>query len=93
MKNWLQNGFRKVQSFVKRNVNKVKVALGIGTAAAAASTGSVAHAQSSVTALPFDPSFLYTCITTPTNAALVVGLGFAAVFFVIRMIKKGLQRA
>jgi hypothetical protein len=90
MKTYLENGFRKLQNFVKRNANKVKVALGIGTGAAVASSGSVAHAQSSVTALPFDPSFLYTSITTPTNAALIVGLGFAALFFVIRKIRKAL---
>jgi hypothetical protein len=86
----IQNGFQKVVTFVKDNTRKVAVALGISVAAQALIN--TASAQTSVTTLPFDTSFLYTCLSTPTNAALTVSIGFAAVFMVIVYIKKAISK-
>lgn len=44
------------------------------------------------TALPVDPSFLYTCISTPTIAAVGIALGFGGLFMVIGFIKKALSK-
>ena len=51
------------------------------------------NARADLTSLPVDPSYLYTSINTPTIAAVGVGVGFAALWMVIRMIKKGLKTA
>jgi len=52
----------------------------------------VTFTASAQTALPIDPSFLYTCINTPMIAATGIALGFAGLFIVIGYIKKILSK-
>jgi hypothetical protein len=67
--------------------NKVMIAGALGA------TGLSAMAQSSgPSTLPVDPSFLYTCINSPTVAAVGVALGFGGLFMVIGYIKKALSK-
>jgi len=86
IKEMIQNGYRKVKTFVVDNSKKALATLGFGVAA-----GAVSQASAQTNSFP-DPTVIYSGLASPFNSALSWVIGAIAVLTLIGWILVAVRR-